>query len=110
MSLTFAFHFTNMSSKINQYLSYDADSSPLIDEMQKKYGLELEGLNLKEKLYLVKLLSNNLMSKVDDVIKVDVPNYGCRLLCELSPYDQENLTKLRNSPSLLVVALDSRKK
>ena len=80
-----------MHDTINQYLSFNAGNSPLVNEIQDKYGLALENLTLREKLFTIERLTQHLLQMTSGEIRSEIPYYTSRISLELATHDQENM-------------------
>ena len=73
------------------YTNYTPGETSYLEEIQEKYGSHLEGINVREKLYLIECISSNLGIRAKDAVRPEMHWVAQHAVKELEPCDQEGL-------------------
>lgn len=81
-----------MTKPIGYYTSYPNSDTDLLHEIQEKYGPRLEGISIREKLYLIQEISRDLGLRASGgAIRNEIHWLQIDLINQLNPGDKEGM-------------------
>lgn len=80
-----------MTKPLGYYTSYRLGESPLLQEIQERYGSQLEGIEVREKLYLIQEISRDLSLRASGGIRSEIHWLQNNIVKNLSPSDKEGM-------------------
>ena len=80
-----------MPKSLGFYINHTPEGSYLLGNMQERYGPQLQGISLREKLYLIQEISRDLSLRASGEIRSEIHWLQNDIIKDLSPDVKEGI-------------------